>query len=407
MVERRMYHDRIAPFVNVPIVKAITGMRRSGKSTFMLQLIERLRSTSVGDENIVYLNMELFEHSELRSATALHGFISAKAAGRSGKMYIFIDEVQEVSGWERVINSLLAENNYDIYITGSNAHLLSSELATLLSGRYVELRIHTLSLPEQLELTQLKYPNRTATEQFAYYLRYGGFPGLHYLPENDGVIRQFLEAMYSTIVLNDLITRHALRDPDLFQRVMLYLADNCGNLTSAKRIADFLKAEQRKVAVDTVMNYIHFAQSAFLIERAQRYDVQGRRVLEVNDKYFMSDLGLRFAMRGYTPTMQSGQLENAVYLELIRRGYTVHVGKTNGGEIDFVAHRGDDKRYYQVTSTLNDPKVIDREYGAFNSINDHFPKTVLSLDAHFDTNYNGINWQNIQHFLMGNNEQAN
>jgi predicted AAA+ superfamily ATPase len=401
MIKRQTYHERIEPFINVPIVKAITGMRRSGKSTFMLQLVERLKNDSVADDDIIYLNMELFEHAELRTAKKLYDFICAKAKRRRSKLYLFIDEVQEVHQWERVINSLLAENRYDIYITGSNAHLLSSELATLLSGRYVELRVHTLSLAEQLELTRLQKPERTANEQFAYYIRYGGFPGLHYLPENDGVIRQFLEAVYSTIVLNDLMTRHALRDADLFQRVMLYLADNCGNLTSAKRVADFFRSEQRKVAVDTVMNYIHFAQSAFLIERAQRYDVQGRRLLEVNDKYYMSDLGLRFAMRGYTPEMQSGQLENAVYLELMRRGYTVHVGKTASGEIDFIAMRSDEKHYYQVTATLNDPKVVDREYGAFEVVNDHFPKTVLSLDPHFDTNYNGIQWQNLQLFLMG------
>lgn len=401
MITRHTYHERIAPFINVPVVKAITGMRRSGKSTFMLQLIERLRNDSVSEDDIVYLNMELFEHAELRTAKKFHDYIHGRAKGRHSKLYLFIDEVQEVHEWERVINSLLAENRYDIYITGSNAHLLSSELATLLSGRYVELRMYTLSLQEQLELTRLRDSSRSASDQFAYYIRYGGFPGLHYLPENDGVIRQFLEAVYSTIVLNDLMTRYSLRDADLFQRVMLYLADNCGNLTSAKRVADFFKSEQRKAAVDTVMNYIHFAQSAFLIERAQRYDVQGRRLLEVNDKYYMSDLGLRFAMRGYTPEMQSGQLENAVYLELLRRGYTVHVGKTTLGEIDFIAIRGDEKHYYQVTATLNDPKVVDREYSAFDLVNDHFPKTVLSLDPHFDTNYNGVQWQNLQLFLLG------
>lgn len=400
MIERLSYHERITPFMNVPVIKAITGMRRAGKSTFMIQLIDRLRESGVPDTHFLYLNMELFENAELRDANKLHKYITAKAKDQRGTIYIFIDEVQEIHEWERVINSLLAEKKYDIYITGSNAHLLSSELATLLSGRYVEIRIHTLSLSEQLSLTQLKNPNQTPSEQFSYYMRYGGFPGLHYLPENDSVIRQFLEAVYSTIVLNDLMTRHAIRDPELFQRIMIYIADNCGNLTSAKRIADFLKSERRTASVDTVMNYIHFAGGAFLIERAQRYDIQGRRLLEVNDKYFMSDLGLRYAMRGYTPEMLSGQLENMVYLELIRQGYTVNVGKTIGGEIDFIATRADEKQYFQVTATLNDPKVVDREYSAFNQISDHFPKTVLSLDDHFDTNYNGIRWQNIQDFLL-------
>ena len=400
MTERTLYLDKIRPFIGKPLIKVLTGIRRCGKSTLMLQIIDNLQRDGVKPEHIIYINKELFEFDEIQDYKSLHTFVSSKSSGTDIKYYLFVDEVQEVDGWERAISSLLAVKNYDIYITGSNANLLSSELATLLSGRYVEFKMYPLTYPEfeQLGAENKKLPPDGDT--FNSFLKYGGLPGIHLLGWDENAIRQYLQSVYSTILLKDVVVRYGIRDAALLERIVAFLADNCGNITSSKSISDFLKSQRWKVSVDTVQNYIHYCLSALLVEKVQRFDLKGRRILEILEKYYISDVGIRYAIIGYSPEDVPGQLENVVLLDLLAHGYQIFVGKQHEKEIDFIARKGNERLYLQVCTTLADGKVIDREYGALEGVNDHFPKYVLSLDSGFETSRKGIRWMNIKDFLQ-------
>lgn len=400
MISRKLYHDQIKPFIDKPVIKAITGIRRSGKSTFIKQIIENLKKSGVSEKQIVYVNMELMEFDSIKDYKSLYDYIQSQKSNSNKKSYLFIDEVQEVLHWEKAVNSLLAEGNHDVYITGSNAQMMSSELTSLLSGRYVEIKLYTFTFSEFSELFKKTNPTADEDSIFNKYMKFGGFPGLHNLNWDDEVIRQFLESIYNTIVLKDLVMRHQIRDASMLHQILSYIADNCGNITAAKNISDFVKSQNRKVSVDTVLNYIQHAMDALLIHKVKRYNIQGKKLLETYDKYFMSDIGLRYATRGYSPEMISGQLENIVLHELFSRGYQVFVGSNQQKEVDFIAKKGNDITYYQVTTTLKDPKTVDREYGAFDGIDDFFPKLVISTDQGFDTNYKGIQWRNIREFLL-------
>lgn len=400
MISRNLYHDQIKPFIDKPVIKAITGIRRSGKSTFIKQIIENLKKSGVSEKQIIYINMELMEFDSIKDYKSLYAYIQSQKSNFSKTSYLFIDEVQEVPNWEKVVNSLLAEGKHDVYITGSNAQMMSSELTSLLSGRYVEIKLYTFTFSEFSELFKKNNPIANEDGIFNKFLKFGGFPGLHNLNWDDEVIRQFLEAIFNTIVLKDLVIRHQIRDASMLRQILSYIADNCGNITAAKNISDFVKSQNRKVSVDTVLNYIQHAMDALLIHKIRRYNIQGKKLLETYDKYFMSDIGLRYAIRGYSPEMISGQLENIVLHELFSRGYQVFVGTNQQKEVDFIAKKGNDITYYQVTTTLKDPKTVDREYGAFDGIDDFFPKLVISTDQGFDTNYKGIQWRNIREFLL-------
>jgi predicted AAA+ superfamily ATPase len=314
--------------------------------------------------------------------------------------YLFVDEVQEIFEWEKAVNSLFAMNTFDIYITGSNARLLSSELATLLSGRFIELKMYTLTYPEFQLLTsqnQKLHPNQ---EDFDLFLKYGGFPGLHAFEWEEQVIRQYLNSLYNTILLKDVVVRYNIRDAAMLERIIEFMIDNCGNITSAKTISDFVKSQNRKVSVETVQSYISYGINAMLLHKVRRYDLQGKRLLETYEKYYLNDVGFRLATTGYTPAAISGQMENVVLLHLLANGYNVDIGKLNGLEIDFIAQKNQDKIYIQVCTTLADSKVIDREYGSLEKVYDHFPKLVLSLDQGFETSRKGIRWMNVKEFLM-------
>ena len=400
MVRRTQYLDNIKPFINKPLIKAITGIRRSGKSTILTQIIDDLKETGIESDQIIFINKELFEFDFIRNYADLHSYIASKTTGKFTINYVFVDEVQEIEQWEKAINSLLAEQKYDIFISGSNARILSSELASLLSGRYVEFPVYTLTFKEFSELYAEKHPLNNESNVFELYLKYGGFPGLHNQDWEENVLYQYLQAIFNTIVLKDLIMRYQVRDVAMLNQILTFLADNCGNITSAKRISDFVKSQNRKISTDTVLNYIQFALNALLIHQVKRYDINGKRLLETHEKYFMNDIGLRFAMIGYTPSSISGQLENVVLLELLSRGYKVTIGKNQQKEIDFIAQKANEKIYIQVCTSLIGDNVVDREYGAFSDVNDHFPKYVLSLDTGFDTNRNGIRWMNIKDFLL-------
>lgn len=399
MIKRTSYIDRIVPFIDKPVIKAISGIRRCGKSTLLHQIIDYLKETGIPGDQIIYINKELFEFDEIKIYKHLHRYISDLSTAAGKRYYLFIDEIQEIDQWEKTVNSLLAEGNYDLFITGSNARFLSSELATILAGRYVEFRMQTLVYSEFREILNLNNHHSDISD-FNLFLKYGGFPGIHHLELDDLVVRQYLQSIYNTVLLKDVVLRNKIRDVSMLDSITKYLIDNCGNITSATNISKFMKSQKRTVAVDTVLNYISFLCDAMVFERVDRYDIKGKRFLETNEKYFMGDIGFRYATLGYTPEAIAGHLENIILLELKARNYQVSFGKIGEKEIDFIAERGPDKIYIQVCSSLTDNKVVDREYSSLNEVDDHFPKIVLSLDKGFDTTRNGIRWMNVEDFLL-------
>jgi len=398
MIKRNLYLEKIRPLFNKPVIKAITGIRRSGKSTLMQQIMAEFKESGISDDRIIFINKELFEFDFIKKYADLHNHVTSNTTNNSIPTYLFLDEVQEINQWEQAVNSLLAMNKYDIYITGSNANLMSSELATLLSGRYIEFRIYPLTFPEFVLLSKEQTNSNTQIE-FDRYLKFGGFPGIHVFDWNETAMRQYLNSLYNTILLKDVVVRYHIRDAEMLSKIIEFMIDNCGNITTAKNISDFVKSQFRKVSVDTVQNYIRYALNAFLLKQIRRYDLKGKRLLETYEKYFLGDIGFRHATIGYTPDAISGQLENAVLLHLMANDYQVHIGKINDTEIDFIASKNQDKMYIQVCTTLADSRVIDREYGSLEKINDHFPKFVLSLDEGFETSRKGISWKNIKEFL--------
>jgi len=400
MIERKRYLDKITPFIEKPVIKVITGIRRCGKSTLLKQIIQLVENRNVAIEQIIHINMELMEFDGLKNYRNLYTYIQERQRKLGVKYYIFIDEVQEVEEWEKAINSLLAEGKSDIYITGSNARLLSSELATLLSGRYVEFKMYSLVFSEFISFINSKDRGNTIEKQFDAFLKFGGFPGIHHMELDDTVIRQYLQSIYNSVLLKDVIVRNNIRDAAMLDVISKYLIDNSGKITSAKSISDFMKSQNRKVSVDTVLNYIRFNCDALLFEKVERYDLKGKRLLETYEKYYMSDIGLRFATLGYTPESVSAQLENIVYLELKSRDYKITIGKLDDLEIDFIATKGTEKIYIQVSTQLTNDKVIEREYRSLEMVKDSFPKYVLSLDKGFETSRNGIRWMNIVDFLL-------
>jgi uncharacterized protein len=399
MIERFRYIEQVTPFIDKPVIKVFSGIRRSGKSVLLKQVIHLLKERGISSSQIIHINMELMEFDEIKNYQHLHQYITRHQKKGHDKYYIFIDEVQEVEGWEKTINSLLAEERNDLYITGSNARLLSSELASLLSGRYVEFKMHTLVFSEFNTLRKQKGSENSLNQEFDLFLKFGGFPGIHHMELDDTVVRQYLQSIYNSVLLKDVIVRNSIRDAAMLDVISKYLIDNTGNITSAKSISDYMKSQKRKVSVDTVLNYIRFSCDALLFEKVQRYDIKGKRLLETYEKYYMADIGLRYATLGYTPQAISGQLENIVYLELKSRGYEVTIGKIDDLEIDFIATKGNEQLYIQVCTQLTDESVISREYRSLELVKNSFPKYVLSLDADFDTSKTGIKWMNLIEFL--------
>lgn len=399
MIKRIQYIDAVRPFFNKPLIKVITGVRRCGKSTLMIQMIDELLKTGVKAYQIIYINKELYEFDGIRTYHDLMEHIRLKSSKKKLPMYVFVDEIQEITDWERGVNALLAEKKYDIFLSGSNAHMFSSELSTLLSGRYIEFRMNTFNYKEFRAITTINQQFTTKNEAFNAFLKYGGFPGIHCLTWDESVIRQYLHAVYSTILLKDIVMRNSVRDVVLLEKLVEYLIDNCGNITSAKRLSDYIKAQFRNTSIETVQNYIHYVCNALLLLQVKRFDIKGKRLLETHEKYYTGDTGLRFATLGFQPEALPGLLENAVLLELISQGYLVTIGKHYEKEIDFIASKGTEVMYIQVCTTLNDPKTVDREYSALESVDNHFPKLVVSLDEGFETSRKGIKWMNLIDFL--------
>lgn len=399
MIKRELYMKRIRPFIGTDLVKVVTGIRRCGKSVMLDLIKEELKESGISAVQFITFNFEDMRNANFCTATALHDEVIRRASEISGKVYLFFDEIQEVTDWEKCINSLRVEMDCDIYITGSNARLLSGELATVLGGRYVEFTIYPFSYAEFMDLYKDIFPDASNSAVFQKYLTLGGMPYLANLRYAEEPSKQYLTDVYNSVVLNDVVKRNKIRDVDLLTRIVTYVIGNIGTTFAASSIAKFLKSERRTVATDTVLNYIQYCISAYLFYQVKRQDIQGKQLLSTNEKYYMADHGLQEAVFGGNMRDINLILENIIYMESLRRGYTITVGKSGTKEIDFICQKQDQKVYIQVTYLLASDKTIQREFGIYDSIHDNFPKYVVSMDE-LDFSRNGIKHRNIKEFLL-------
>jgi predicted AAA+ superfamily ATPase len=393
VVRRDFYINRVKPFIGKQIIKALTGQRRVGKSYLLFQLIEYIKQEDAS-ATILYINMEDLAFSTIQNAIDLSNYVLSNQSA-DGKTYVFIDEIQEVESFEKALRSLVLYQNLDIYCTGSNANLLSGELASILSGRFIEITVYSLSYPEFLIFHKVK----DTSESLEMYLKWGGLPYLMHLPKRDEIVYEYLKNIYSTIIYRDIVQRFALRNVRFLEQLILFLADNTGSLFSAKKISDFLKSQRINIAPNQVQVYLSHLESAFIIHRVERFDIVGKRIFEVGEKYYFENLGIRNAIWGYRLEDRAKLVENSVYNHLLFKGYKVNVGVIPIGEIDFVCERKGEKLYVQVALTLNEEQTIEREFGNLLKIKDNYPKIVVTLDAFFGNSYHGIQHLTLQQFL--------
>ncbi|NLB43168.1 MAG: ATP-binding protein [Clostridiales bacterium] len=399
MIKRELYMKRIRPFIGSDLIKVLTGLRRSGKSVMLELIQEELINSGISGTQFISFNFESMSNAHLCTAKALHSEIIKRVSIFNGKSYLFFDEIQEVEQWEKCVNSFRVDLDCDIYITGSNAKLLSGELATYLAGRYVEFVIYPFSYKEFIQLYRSIFPETSQSDAFTKYLTVGGMPYLRNLQYTSEPSRQYLQDIYNSVVLKDVIKRTNIRDVVLLERIIAYITANVGTTFSATRISKYMKSEGRSVSTETILNYIRACEDAFLFYRVKRQDLQGKKILTVNEKYYIADHGMREAVFGGNMRDINLILENIVYMELLRRGYDVTVGKTNDKEIDFVCEKRGQKLYVQVSYLLASEETIDREFGVYDSIRDNFPKYVVTLDE-FDMSRDGIKHRNIRDFLL-------
>lgn len=410
MISRSIYLSELKQFIDTPFIKVITGLRRSGKSTVMKLLQAELLERGVLAEQIIYINLESFVFSDLKDAKTLYEFIQGKmVAGQ--KHYVLLDEIQDVQDWEKSVNAFIVDFDIDLYITGSNSQLLSSELATFLTGRYVEIPIFTLSFQEfltfKLHYGQNNLPQQSFAQDkaslltaFNEYLRKGGFPVVHIADYEQDTIDKIVQDIYDSVILRDTVQRHKIRDVELLERVVKYAFDNIGNTFSGKNVADYFKSQQRNLNVNTVYNYLQALESAFILHRVERFDIKGKEILKTQEKFYLGDVSLLYATMGFRLTLISGILENLVYLELKRQGYTVYIGKLGDKEVDFIAQKQNEKRYIQVAYKLESETTIQREFAPLLQIADHYPKYVVTMDEYWQGNIDGVVHLNIVDFLM-------
>ena len=399
MIKREMYMKRIRPFIGTELVKVMTGIRRCGKSVMLELIKEELVESGVSPAQFISFNFEDLNYAHLQTAEALHDEITKRAADTPGKVYLFFDEIQEVEGWEKCINSLRVSLDCDIYITGSNAKLLSGELSTYLGGRYVEFVIYPFSFAEFLELYRPIAPDEPVQRCFQKYLLSGGMPYLANIRYEDAPSKLYLHDLFNSVQLKDIVKRNKIRDVDLLERIIAYVIANVGTTFSATSLAKFLKNEKRTVAPETILNYIKYCCDAYLFYQVKREDLQGKQILASNEKYYIADHGIREAVFGGNMRDINLILENIVYLELLRRDYKVTVGRTGDKEIDFVCDKRGEKLYVQVAYLLASDETVRREFGPYDNIRDNYPKYVVSLDE-LDMSRNGIKHRNIRDFLL-------
>ena len=402
MIKRESYMARIRPFIDGDLIKVLTGIRRSGKSVMLELIKDELRACGVTEEQLVAFNFEDMRNAQLCTAEALHDELVRRAAPIKGKIYFFFDEIQEVERWECCVNSLRVEMDCDIYITGSNAKLLSGELATYLAGRYVEFIIYPFSFSEFLALYHSVEPDADTRTGFDRYLTFGGMPYLANLRFDETACRQYLRDLFNSVELKDIVKRNNVRDVDMLERIIAYVTANIGTTFSSTAISKYLKNEGRRVSPETVLNYLKACSDAFLFYQVRRQDLQGKKILTVNEKYYVADHGIREAVIGGNMRDINLVLENIVFMEALRRGYSVTVGKVGEREIDFVCERHGEKCYIQVTYLLAAEETVQREFGVYEHVQDNFPKYVVSLDE-FDMSRDGVRHYNIRDFLLAEN----
>lgn len=393
---RAKYIKKIKKFIDKPIVKILTGMRRVGKST-ILNIIKDDVLKDVPDENKIYMNFESFEFFDINDADLLKDYLDEKLKNKKGKVYFFFDEIQLVKDWERVINALRVSISSDIYITGSNSKLISGDLATLLAGRYVEFEIQPFTFDEFSEI--YRSSNLSREELFQKFIKIGGMPGLKYFNLEEEVSQKYLNDIYNTVLVKDVLNYNNIRDVDIFNRILSFAMQNIGANFSASAIRNYLKSENRNISVDTVLNYLEYCHKAFVLKKVPRYDLGGKKLLKVDEKYYLTDHGFRQSMGFSNVKDIEKTLENIVYIELLSRGYNVKIGKVKDREIDFVAKKGEDISYFQIAYLMENEETRDREFGVYDLIKDNYPKYVLSMDK-LDFSQRGIVHKNIIDFLL-------
>ncbi len=398
MIDRNLYMNKLWAYKDTEFIKVITGIRRCGKSSLLKLLMNKLLEENKAN-NIIYMNFESFELDNILNYKDMYNNIKEKIR-KNEKNYILLDEVQRVIEWEKAVNALSVDFNADIYITGSNAYLLSSELSTYLSGRYIEIKMLPLSFKEFLDFTKSEN-NISKEEKFINYVKYGGMPGIITLKNEGDIYENAIKGIYNTVFMKDVIERNKLVDAILLEKILKFIMSNIGSLISAKKIADYLTSQGTKVTHNTVLNYLNMIENAYLIYKAPRYDIKGKELLKTLEKYYIVDTGIRNVILGFRNTDYGHIIENIVYFELLRRGYDVTVGKTNSLEVDFIATNSQEKKYYQVTYSLMDENVKKRELNVLKSINDNYEKTILTMDKIYDnTSEDGIKVRYLIDFLL-------
>lgn len=400
MILRTDYLEQLKRFINKPLIKIITGIRRSGKSTVLRLLQEELLKSGANETQVISMNFESFAWADYTTAPKLYDYVKSKI--RQGqKYYLLLDEIQEVEDWEKAVNSFMVDFDVDIFLTGSNSHLLSSELATFLAGRYVEIPVFTLSYREYLNFREHYHSGeKPQADPFAGYLRKGGFPVIHTVHYDEDTAYKIVRDIYSSVILRDTVQRHKIRDVELLERVIRYAFDTIGSTFSGKNVADYFKSQQRKTDIHTIYNYLYALEGAYILHRVPRYDIKGREILKTQEKFYAGDVSLVYATMGQRDRMISGILENIVFLELKRRGYQVYVGKLDNREIDFIAEKQEVKVYIQVAYKLESQQTVEREFSPLLAVNDHYPKYVVSMDDFWKDSIEGVRHRHIADFLL-------
>ena len=397
MINRELYMEQITPFIDKPFVKVITGIRRCGKSVVLRLIREELLRRGVSEDHIIYMNFESFEWMDVKEAKALYTYIR-EVTKVSGKYYILLDEIQEVTDWEKAVNAFLVDLDADIYVTGSNAYMLSSEIATMISGRYIQIEMLPLSFKEYMESTGSMNDRGI---KYAEYLQNSSFPFTLELKNHPDESRDYLEGIYNTIVVKDIINRKKITDTMMLKSVLRFVFDNIGNPLSSKKIADTMTSEGRKIDTKTVGKYLEAFSESYIIYQAKRYNIKGKQYLKTLEKYYIVDIGMRYMLLGSRQADAGHVLENIVYLELLRRGYDVYVGKINSYEVDFVAQNKKGTVYFQVALTVRDENTLLRELRPLQAIRDHYPKIILTMDEEPEEQYEGIRRINARDWLLG------
>lgn len=398
MFDRPLYTEQIMKYVDTPFVKVLTGIRRCGKSTILKLIMQKLREKGIPDMQILSYRFDSMEYDGY-SAKDMYRILKKQLVS-SSKMYLFLDEVQEIEGWEKLVNSLATDFNVDIFVTGSNSRMMSSEIETYLTGRYITFRIYTLSFSEYLSFKSRYTQVQTPKEELVNYIKMGGFPALHLREYGLDEAYTIVRDIYNSTIFSDIVKRSQLRKVDQLERVIKYTFNNVGNTFSAKTISDYLKAEHRRLDNETVYSYLEKLEKAYILHRCQRYDLKGKELLKTQEKFYLADTALRYSVLGYNENTVSAMLENVVYLDLCRRGYTVQIGKLNDSEIDFVATRKNEKIYVQVTQKIASSATEEREYSRLLALNDNYPKYVLRTDVFAGGNYRGVTTMHVADFLL-------